>query len=662
MAVSFSRPDPTSPLSVAEASFSTARRGFDQDEVRGLLEAVAAELSRLKDREDLLERELREIQDRLPGGAEELDEETVSRLLGEETLRVLQTARESASQIRVRAEESAAQILRDANEEANRLREHAETDVSRKRSDATADAEDEIAHAKQQGREMVNEARAYRERVLSELARRRELAREQIEQLVHGRDRLLQVFERARLVAVDVVAELEPLGEPDEYVDLSPTTGPVPMMVPSSKLGDKHAGPRVDDETLGINALEEQPTAKRGAIFDHQLDDVVVAAGAVPSPSVQSDVVDPESETVTPTQVAEDESAVEPVADEATVGDAPDAEDDSDTDAAVQSAGELDDDAAEATSSEAEAPAPSNVVMFPDRSVPSEHGEHAEEGDIDGLFERLRAGLSQDEATGAEPGEAPSTHESEPVAEPAGGSGADDGADTDDSDDSDAAPTVFDRRDEALTPLIVTGARKLKRVLADEQNDVLDALRQNEAITELGEVLPELDEQAQRYVDAIHDELLDAAVAGGLTLSRSKAATLRKAMKSNSSLDAASQAIVRDLIRPLRERLDRSVSEGSGDNDDITKRVRSVYREWKTQHIDDQLDDAFRLAYGGGALAAAKPGTPLCWSVDPNGPACPDAEDNALAGAVPAGEGFPTGHVSAPAHAGCRCVLVADER
>ena len=92
--------------------------------------------------------------------------------------------------------------------------------------------------AKQQGREMVEEARAYRERVLSELARRRELARQQIEQLIHGRDRLLQAFERARLVAVDVVAELAPLGEPDEYVDLTPTTGPVPITVPVAACGD----------------------------------------------------------------------------------------------------------------------------------------------------------------------------------------------------------------------------------------------------------------------------------------------------------------------------------------------------------------------------------------------------------------------------------------
>ncbi len=236
MAVSISRPDPTSPASVAEAKFSTARRGYDQDEVRELLRSVAAELRRSQEREVELERELRIAQSRSVDSTEGLDDETVARVLGEETLHVLQTARESASQIKIRAEEGAARILREATEDANRTREQAEIDASRKRTDAAADAEGEVSLAKQQGREMVNEARAYRERVLSELTRRRELARQQIEQLILGRDRLLQVFERARLVAVDVVAELTPLGEPDEYVDLSPTTGPVPMMVPARSL------------------------------------------------------------------------------------------------------------------------------------------------------------------------------------------------------------------------------------------------------------------------------------------------------------------------------------------------------------------------------------------------------------------------------------------
>ena len=74
------------------------------------------------------------------------------------------------------------------------------------------------------------------------------------------------------------------------------------------------------------------------------------------------------------------------------------------------------------------------------------------------------------------------------------------------------------------------------------------------------------------------------------------------------------------------------------------------------------LDDIARAAFGRGALAAVLPGTKVCWMVDPHGPACPDAEDNALAGEVAAGQPFPTGDVSAPAHEGCRCMLALAPR
>jgi hypothetical protein len=124
--------------------------------------------------------------------------------------------------------------------------------------------------AKQQGREMVNEARLSRA-VLSELARRRELARQQIEQLMHGRDRLLQAFERSRLVAVDVMAELTPLGEPAEYVNLAPTTGPVPLMVPNQRTVDEPAElpiavvvveptDDVDDDTVAVDVVADEPS------------------------------------------------------------------------------------------------------------------------------------------------------------------------------------------------------------------------------------------------------------------------------------------------------------------------------------------------------------------------------------------------------------------
>jgi len=99
-------------------------------------------------------------------------------------------------------------------------------------------------------------------------------------------------------------------------------------------------------------------------------------------------------------------------------------------------------------------------------------------------------------------------------------------------------------------------------------------------------------------------------------------------------------------------------SRPRSDNEETTKRVRGVYREWKTQHIDDQLDDVFRYAFGGGVSVTAEPGQSMTWTIDPSEAACADCEDNSLAGAIPAGEPFPTGHASAPAHPGCRCLTL----
>jgi len=125
---------------------------------------------------------------------------------------------------------------------------------------------------------------------------------------------------------------------------------------------------------------------------------------------------------------------------------------------------------------------------------------------------------------------------------------------------------------------------------------------------------------------------------------------------------AAIEALTSTIVAPLRERLERAVSDAAGDNEELANMVRGLYREWKTQRIDEHLDDIARAAFGRGALAAVVPGTKVCWMVDPHGPACPDAEDNALAGEVGAGQPFPTGHICAPAHEGCRCMLALAPR
>ena len=635
MALSFSRPDPSSPDAIASASFSTSRRGYDQTEVRDLLRMVAAEMARLQEREKFLERELRTAQRGSANSVVALDEEVVTRMLGEEAARILSTAREAASQIKIRSEDGASRMLREATDEAQRLREEAEVEAARRRQDASADAESELVMAKQQGREMVNEARAYRERVLSELARRRELARQQIEQLMHGRDRLLQAFERSRLVAVDVMAELTPLGEPSEYVNLAPTTGPVPLMVPNHRPSEEP---------------EQSPIAITVVEADEPDDD---------GPAV---------EVVEESNAADDEVDIESAAEVATVDQPVDVDDDN-TVLLMRDAHEVHD---HDERDDARRSAP--VVALFGGDDDDESVDEAPNASVDDLFARLRAARAESVVERAQQADSDE---------------ADEAATADvDATDTDAtvsltimedlavfqaspeAPaveealdgTLFGQRDASLTPIIVACARKLKRVLADEQNEILHALRRNEPVRTIDTMLPWQTEQAARYGAAITAELEKAALMGAASIDNGTTKEHRADISRAGATKAAVEALTVTIVVPLRERLERAVADAAGDNVELANVVRGLYREWKTQRIDEHLDDVARAAFGRGALAALVPGTKVCWMVDPNGPACPDAEDNALAGEVPAGQPFPTGHTVAPAHEGCRCMLALAPR
>jgi DivIVA domain-containing protein len=631
MALSFSRPDPSSPDAVASATFSTSRRGFDQTEVRDLLRMVAAEMARLQEREKFLERELRTTQRGTANSVVALDEEVVTRMLGEEAARILQTAREAASQIKIRSEDGASRMLREATDEAQRLREEAEVEAARRRQDASADAESELVMAKQQGREMVNEARAYRERVLSELARRRELARQQIEQLMHGRDRLLQAFERSRLVAVDVMAELTPLGEPAEYVNLAPTTGPVPLMVPNQRSIDEPA---------------ELPIAVTVVDVTDGADDVAADADEAVAAEVVVEVV------------------IEAVVDTDATDAAPVTDEDVDNPVLlmrdmheVHEHDELDD---------ARKAAP--VVALFGGDDDDEMVDPGPNASVDDLFARLRAARAESVVERAQDAEASDT-ETEPVEDATVSLTI-----IEDLAVFQASPeapvieealddTLFGQRDASLTPIIVACARKLKRVLADEQNEILHTLRRNEPVRTIDTMLPWEAEQAERYAAAIGAELEKAALMGASSIDSGGSVKEHKTdINRAGATKGATEALTATIVAPLRDRLERAVTDAAGDNGELADTVRSIYREWKTQRIDEHLDDIARTAFGRGALAAVLPGTPVCWMVDPNGPACPDAEDNALAGEVAAGQPFPTGDTCAPAHEGCRCMLALAPR
>ena len=634
MAISFSRPDPSSPTAVAGATFPSSRRGFDQNEVRDFLRMVSAEISRQQERITFLERELLNSQQAGTAPQVELNEETITELLGEETARIVQAAREAAGKIKVRSEETATRLVREATDEAARVREDAELEAARVRQDAASDAEAEVLMAKQQGRDMVNEARAYRERVLADVARRRELAREQIEDLMHGRDRIVQVFDRARIATEDVLRELDDVAEePSEFVNLAPTTGPIPIIVQA-------------DEIEAREAMRPAVSSAPAFVPYDQDEDIAVMAEEVviDRTALIEEVVAIEESIAIEEKVVEEQTPIAPVVElvvEAPVSNVVPLFARQETTVVVA---DLDEDLEEDDEDDVNDPPLVIVEQKAKAVVPP----------ADDIFAKLRRSgaesVAKEVATTqvkkVEPKKKPAEKKIEPVVEEI----------IETSVEEVATATPFELRDEELAPVIAAMSRKLKRVLADEQNEVLDILRGKLPVKTLDAIVGPKTDHSARMLEALEASLKAAALAGAKSLSNASDKDLQKMVASQ--MAAINEFVIATVVAPLRERLSRSISQAAGDNAELTSLVRLVYREWKNQHVDTQIDNIAQTSFGRGAFAALTPGAKVCWKVDPDGPACADAEDNSLAGFVNAGEAFPTGHTHAPAHAGCRCALV----
>lgn len=633
MAISFSRPDPSSPAAVGSAAFPVNRRGFDQGEVRDFLRMVAAELARLQEREKFLESELRTMQTRGMSAPGRLDEETVTTLLGEEAARVLSTARDASTQIRDRAEESATRLVKDAAEDAARIRESAHIEAARIHEDSVRDAEQEIEMAKQQGRDMVNEARAYREKVLSELSRRRDAARSQIEQLLHGRDRLLNAFERARLASEDVINGLtEAHDEPEFIVDLTPTTGPVPIVNPehpSVKPFDREEEDVVTAEVV-IDTIVEDSTFEEEIVeeiveelietissIDHEaiLDEEVVTVPEHPvhgilEPSAAVQHIEPTTEVVDTQEDITQTNVVSLFGRGRRANEVPEI---------------VEADVVAAETIEEEVP-----------SVESETSTHTVSA-VDDIFARLRESSTAVVAAETKTEvakEAPVVKAKVAVV---------------------AEPARFEERDEALAPLVGTMSRKLKRVLADEQNEVLQHLKLKKSSLEMDAFLGSMDDHAARYAQAVLEDVMLAAGAGAKSVKTAGGSSRRVTQKAVSAHVAS--VITEGFVHKFRDETRIAIGEAEGDRAILSSLMRDVYRGWKTDLLDQYIDDIVCSAYSKGGFLALEPGVHVAWVVDPVSGCCSECEDNSLAGAVNKGEEFPTGHEFAPAHPGCRCLV-----
>ncbi|HEV8298172.1 MAG TPA: DivIVA domain-containing protein [Acidimicrobiales bacterium] len=684
-------PDASDPEAVGRAEFATSFRGFDQMQVRAYLKVVARELQRLHGREDELEQRLAELEEQLAEATRpepELDEALLTARLGEETARVLQTARAAAVERVRRAEADAAEI-----------QAIAEADAERIRSSAQAAVDAEIDAARTQGLELVAEARLARERMLEELARRRRVIRIQVEQLRAGRDRLVQSHDALRRALDDVTRELDSsLPEARAAAELvgrrmqsdaPPSAAQLEAEIESAKLAGL---PIVSQDEIEAAVVEEPARWVNEPVILTSPADLGVeepaASDAAPRPEVHTDEIpvldhfgDAAKEEILLADVGRHsrrEHAGLPREPVPIVQPADDVEEVRRVEAQLEVELVVGDAASDLIEPDIATPSE------PDSTTPSEPPSA-----VDDLFARIRESraesvaraqdvlsrpIDEDEPTASVTPDDSASEES--LAESAAveeSSTVEDSAATEDAavevdaaaetetDMTDDAPplegdaALFAARDAALAKIAGQVTRKLKRLLSDEQNEIQDLVRRQRGKVHADEVVGRRDHHVGRYVAAVGGELLAAVSAGASFYDPT-------GVPGDADLSTLDERLALDLLDPLRHLLTRGVDEADAHEDELLDRVRAAYREVKAQRAEGAARGVTLAAFNLGIVAAQPAGAGLRWTLDPVHGCSPDCDDNSLAGPVVAGEAFPTGAIYPPDHPGCRCLLVPAEQ
>ncbi len=628
--------DALTPEEVAYRSFSGARRGVSESEVREFLQEVAAEMAAAVGRERELMARVRELEERVAHPPSPTEEQILDQL-GEETARVLRSAQEAAEEIRANAGARAQTIIEEAEAEAARTREAAEAVLGDKTREAEVaatviqreaegkaqaelrqaarDAEAELATARQRGREMVGEARAVRERILSDLGKRRATLQGEVEQLKAARTELVEATRVAKATLGGVVGALATFDE------------------------SARPGPEAEPELIELEvALDDEEQEEQEDEDEEEVE---------PAPEAQADEEQRDEDQPDEEQQDEDQQDEERQ-DE-------DQRDDEETGEAEETEG------AEAAGSEAP-PADGTQEADAERDVDEEPAVSVRP-QVEELFARIRADrtVAVDHARAVLATEPEAEPAPEPEPAPAVTDAPERARPEDEPEEPDADAReeedvlLLARRDDLLEPVYAELVRRGKRALQDEQNELLDRLRRQKGRSTADELLVPLSVQVTDWADVL-EPAIDAAYGGGRSSHEGGGASTGAPRRLVSGLAEM-------LVTPFRERLLSTLDDVPSDGPDrvveMTSRVGARYREWRSQELESRVGDALATAYTRGVYDAAPEGALLRW-VPAAGSRCPDCDDNALEPTA-RGAPFPTGQPFPPAHPGCRCLLaVAD--
>jgi cell division septum initiation protein DivIVA len=210
-----------------------------------------------------------------------------------------------------------------------------------------------------------------------------------------------------------------------------------------------------------------------------------------------------------------------------------------------------------------------------------------------------------------------------------------------------ATSELFERRDAALSDSLAALTRKVKRALQDDQNIMLERLRDVKAM--ITTELEDEHDQRARYADAAIEALTHAAAAG------EQFAKDEAGVSAGTADDAALHDCAADLAVTIALALrKRILTEGAGDGPD---RANAAYKEWRGARVERLCTDAARRAFEIGVVAASR-GHNVRFFVAPNDAPCDACAMDAASGERLAGELFPSGSAYPPLHAGCACAVI----
>ncbi len=484
--------------------------------------------------------------------------------------------------------ESAAKVAT-ANSEASEIRASAE--------EAAAASKEQ---AREEGRAMVAEAKAIKERMFEDLAARRTTARRQIEASRGGRDRIVELL---RAAVADVASTIEGLEDSEADVQAA-------AVAAANQIEDD-----IDDV---LSELKSDASSEATPLDSEPALSLVATLEAVEQPEVvelveESEVVET-LEVIETLELVEDSEDVEilEVVETLEVIETLELVEDSEDGEILEVVETLE--------------VIETIQDSQQETAPSEEENTDSGATVHDLFARIRSqGLIEDQP----------------------------GVERDAS---------MDERDKLLLPVEKQLSKALRRLASDEQNEVLDYLRRiKTSRPDFAKVLESSDRVLTKFADSLLDDFTQAVAAGSEFWAAVSGVTAGSLFSEDDQIEECLRSNLEQFLEIHRAHLERSFRDGDEaglENNERAERIRATYRDWRSGSLTELAGDLAIAGFTQGERLAAGPGTQWCWAVDHGGLPCADGEDNALEGAIACGDPFPTGDITPPAHPGCRCILL----